>query len=277
MGRGEAPSDQPLPDQPPPMQSDIDLAPFLGKHAATFEEVRRAKTPEATLSFSPLPHASAFDRVVEALQDSGYIVDVEAAGHAMNRGPEGVDRYVGVLPVRSAPNPDARFLPVVGVRNAHDRSFAFGLFVGAYVYGDEVLVFPDEIDTSRRRTKHFERELPAVLDEAMADVEAALADVTTRLGRLGLVRYPDVHRLNDSLVRMVEYDSIRITHLPRVKASALAAAEYDGAEMPSALDVLVGACAQIQGTDPVFAPEATRGAEEFLVGEFEAELREVRA
>ena len=125
------------------------LEPHISPNARmTLDEVDAIETPAGDEKYTPLPHGKAFRLVRKALNDVGMHVIGEH--HAIARNGQ---RYMGLMPIM--PQKPGQFyntyFPVVGVRNSHDKQFAFELLIAAVVQGVENLFFTSKEAIGMRR------------------------------------------------------------------------------------------------------------------------------
>ncbi|MCE9566039.1 MAG: DUF945 domain-containing protein [Planctomycetes bacterium] len=133
-----------------------------GAHHATREEVALTTTPDRTKTWMPIPHETLLTGVQGALERAGLALVSES--HALARSG---DRYFGLLRVSDG-NDAGDFGLTIGVRNSHDQSFPFGLVVGATVFVCDNLSFSGEVKLSRKHTAHIGRDLPQLINAAVA-------------------------------------------------------------------------------------------------------------
>jgi len=143
-----------------------------GANIVELECLRETTTPEATATWTPVPHFTLLNRVKNALQASGQVVKSEE--HALYKGG---DRYFGLLHLDSTNGSNT----VVGVRNSHDRTFPAGLSMGNRVFVCDNLSFSGDVVLKRRHTKYIERDLDNLIYRAV--------------GRLGELKVAQEQRL----------------------------------------------------------------------------------
>lgn len=143
-----------------------------GAHAVEEDVLRAATTPVRTYrgekrqrAFYPIPHAALLDCALENLESAGYQT-VERA-HALTRNGE---RYFGLLRLHHVDQALTDRALVVGLRNAHDGSFAAHLSVGASVFVCDNLSFSGEVCVSRAHTRHIARDLPFLMCKAIGQL-----------------------------------------------------------------------------------------------------------
>jgi hypothetical protein len=173
------------------------------------EQLALVPTPERTATWVPIPHARLLATVRDTLERGHFTVVGEAHGLARDGG-----RYFGLLEVASGHGADD-FGLVVGLRNSHDKTFPAGLVVGASIFVCDNLSFSGEIKLSRKHTVNVERDLPQLVNRAVAK----LADLRYRQEvRFQTYKTYEVSdRLaHDLLVRAVDARVLPVTKLPCV-------------------------------------------------------------
>ena len=137
---------------------------------------RMEATPDGTDSHTPIPHFSLVDETHAALERAG--LEVEQEEHALARG--GL-RYFGGFALKGNDiKADDRRL-VLGLRNAHDKSFAASVCIGNQMMVCENLCFSSDVKLARRHTKNIVADLPRVLSSAISRVVSHWADMGKRI------------------------------------------------------------------------------------------------
>lgn len=149
---------------------------LIAKNKVTADELLTVATPASTDSFTPIGHAYLVDQMREAVARAGYGIKDEE--HALARMGQ---RYFGGF-VITGKNLDAtdRQL-VVGLRNAHDKSFAASVCIGNRMLVCENLCFSSDIKLARRHTTNIMRDIPRVLSEAVGRLISHFTDMTNRI------------------------------------------------------------------------------------------------
>lgn len=130
-----------------------------GANAVPANEVRLAPTPAATESHFPVPHAELVAAALEmARNDFGLTVVNQA--HGMTKGGA---RYFGLFELESD---GSDYAPVIGLRNAHDKSFSASIALGSSVFVCDNLAFSGEVKLARKHTRHILRDLPVLMGRA---------------------------------------------------------------------------------------------------------------
>ena len=139
-------------------------------------EKRMEATPDGTDSHTPIPHFSLVDETHAALERAG--LEVEQEEHALARG--GL-RYFGGFALKGNDiKADDRRL-VLGLRNAHDKSFAASVCIGNQMMVCEKLCFSSDVKLARRHTKNIVADLPRVLSSAISRVVSHWSDMGKRI------------------------------------------------------------------------------------------------
>ena len=149
---------------------------ILAKNNVGAEELEQVPTPEPTDTHTPIPHALLADRTRDALGRAGFEITQEE--HALASG--GL-RYFGgfALQGESIDGNDRQL--VLGLRNAHDKSFAASVCIGNQMMVCENLCFSSDVKLARRHTKNIVTDLPRVLSSAISRVVSHWADMGKRI------------------------------------------------------------------------------------------------
>lgn len=151
---------------------------IIAKNIVSAEELSAVRTPDATESFTPIPHSFLVEQTRQALDRAGYSVTEEK--HALGRFGQ---RYFGGFQIAGPDiNSDERKL-VLGLRNAHDKSFAASICVGNRMIVCENLCFSSDVKLARKHTLNIIRDIPRVLSEAIARLVSHWTDMGTRINR----------------------------------------------------------------------------------------------
>jgi len=151
---------------------------LIAKNKVSFDELKGTKTPDGTDSFQPIGHALLVDETRQAIERAGYTVKEEE--HALARMGQ---RYFGGF-VITGKNIDATDRQLVlGLRNAHDKSFAASVCIGNRMIVCENLCFASDIKLSRKHTTNILRDIPRVLSEAVGRLVSHFTDMQARIDR----------------------------------------------------------------------------------------------
>ncbi len=149
---------------------------IIAKNKVDRAQLRNVITPEATESFTPIPHFQLVDLAHQAMQEAGLTVEHEE--HAIAR--DGL-RYFGGFAVtgRDLQADDRKM--VIGLRNSGDKSFAASICLGTSMMVCENLAFSADIKLARRHTINIFADLPRVLASAVARATGHWAKYTERI------------------------------------------------------------------------------------------------
>ena len=151
---------------------------LIAKNKVSAEQLLTVATPEKTESFQPIGHAYLVDQMREAISRAGYTVKEEE--HALARMGQ---RYFGGF-VITGKNLDATDRQLVlGLRNAHDKSFAASVCIGNRMIVCENLCFSSDVKLARRHTVNIIRDIPRVLSEGIGRLLSHWTDMETRISR----------------------------------------------------------------------------------------------
>lgn len=182
-----------------------------GAHHVERHQVTATPTPPRTLSWVPIAHDTLLDRVQASLVGNGLHVVSEAHGLTHDG-----QRYFGLLQVANGSNADD-FGLVVGVRNAHDKSFPAALVLGASVFVCDNLSFSGEVKLARKHTAYIERDLPQLVDRAIGLLGGLRRTQEQRFAAYKTTDLGD-GQAHDLLVRAVDAQVLPVTKLPDVLA-----------------------------------------------------------
>lgn len=143
-----------------------------GGEIISYADLAEVKTPPATASHVPIPHADLVKMVKFALSFYGHEVTEEY--HAIDRGG---DRYFGLLHLKSDYGP---YVDTVGLRNSSDKTFPIGIALGAQVFVCSNLSFHGTHVIKRKHTANAKRDLPGLVAEIIEPMkERRLAQFET--------------------------------------------------------------------------------------------------
>ena len=159
---------------------------------------RMEATPDGTDSHTPIPHFSLVDETHAALERAG--LEVEQEEHALARG--GL-RYFGGFALKGNDiKADDRRL-VLGLRNAHDKSFAASVCIGNQMMVCENLCFSSDVKLARRHTKNIVADLPRVLSSAISRVVSHWSDMGKRIDAYKSIEVPKA-KAADMIIDLVD-------------------------------------------------------------------------
>ena len=149
---------------------------ILAKNKVESEQLANVPTPAATDTHTPIGHALLADRTRNVIEKAGLeIVEEE---HAIARG--GLRYFGGFALKGEAIDGDDRKL-VLGLRNAHDKSFAASVCIGNQMMVCENLCFSSDVKLARRHTVNILRDLNTVLSSAVSRVTSHWVDMGNRI------------------------------------------------------------------------------------------------
>ena len=119
------------------------------------------KTPEATDSHFPIPHAALVENLKGQLAEAK--LNVVSEYHTLARYGQ---RYFGLFEIDMA-KPNATSGTVIGLRNSHDKSFVAGVCAGNAPFVCDNLCFSNEVTLGRKHTTNIMRDLPAIISRAI--------------------------------------------------------------------------------------------------------------
>lgn len=171
---------------------------ILAKNKVNFEQLMGVETPIATESHMPIPHHSLVVLTRAAIEAAGLTILQEE--HALHR--DGL-RYFGGFALTGAGIDGADRQVVLGLRNAHDKSFAAAVCIGNRMLVCDNLCFASDVKLARRHTVNILADLPRVLADAVGRVVSHWNDMTLRIERYKEVEI-SVKDAADLLVKLVD-------------------------------------------------------------------------
>ena len=135
-----------------------------GAKPCTLDELRLTPTPEPTKTHTPIPHAEMVDTVCKFAKVEGLeILDMELGVQAGKDKDTGLvlqaARMFGLLTIglpggtQGAPQlAEREYSVMLGLRNSHDKAFAWGLTLGSRVFVCDNLCFSGEITINKKHT-----------------------------------------------------------------------------------------------------------------------------
>jgi len=169
---------------------------ILAKNKINAEELTKVATPTATDTHTPIPHHKLVDLTRDALGRAG--LEIKEEEHAIARG--GLRYFGGFSLAGETIKGDDRNI-VLGLRNAHDKSFAASIAVGNQMMVCENLCFSSDVKLARRHTTHIMSDLPRVLSSAIARVTAHWTDMGNRIESY---KQTEVESASDLIVQLVD-------------------------------------------------------------------------
>ena len=153
-------------------------------------------TPRATKSHTPIPHYKLVEMTREAIHRAGFEITEEE--HALARG--GLRYFGGFALTGQDISGEGRKI-VLGLRNAHDKSFAASIAAGNHMMVCENLCFSSDVRLARRHTTHILADLPGVLSSAVAKVKDHWSEMSKRIEAY---QQTEVESASDLIVQLVD-------------------------------------------------------------------------
>jgi hypothetical protein len=173
------------------------------------EELEGVRTPPATATWQPIPHATLLSEVEQSLARNHLRVVAEQ--HALAR--EG-DRYFGLLQIANGRN-RGDYGWVLGLRNSHDQTFPAGFVVGSRVFVCDNLAFSGEIVIARRHTRWILRDLPRLVLDGVSQLTARWHSQEERYARYRETPVTD-GEAHDLVIRALDARAITTVQVPQV-------------------------------------------------------------
>lgn len=155
---------------------------IYAKNKVDSEALNGLSTPKPTfgknntISHMPIPHGQLVDLTRKALDRAGLEITEEE--HALARGDL---RYFGGFALKGEDMTGEDRKIVLGLRNAHDKSFAASVAIGNYMMVCENLCFSSDIKLARKHTRRILSDLPRVLSDAIGRLVSHWVDMETRI------------------------------------------------------------------------------------------------
>ena len=143
----------------------------------SYEELEAVPLPEATKTYTPIPHVELLDAVTREVTSSGLTIANRTLALSQSRSGNLGDRFFALLELEGSVGAD--FNSTIGLRNSHDRVFPCGLCVGSRVFVCSNLAFSAEIVVARKHTSRIRADLPRLINEAVG----RLGDLREHQGR----------------------------------------------------------------------------------------------
>ena len=138
---------------------------FVGRN-----EIAEIPTPEATTTWTPVPHAEVIDAVTEVVKAHNWQILDEQYGLARDG-----QRMFGVMRINKSSSPE--WSRCIGIRNSHDRSLSVGLAAGISVMCCSNLAFGGTMVLKRRHTSRIE--LGDLVVEAVEELKMEFLNLET--------------------------------------------------------------------------------------------------
>jgi hypothetical protein len=169
---------------------------IYAKNKIDSEALVKSPTPKGTETHTPIPHHKLVNMTRQALWRAGLKITEEE--HALARG--GL-RYFGGFALKGTGAKGRDRKIVLGLRNAHDKSFAASVAVGNQMMVCENLCFSSDVKLARKHTTHILGDLPRVLASAVARVTSHWQDMGSRIESY---KETEVESASDLIVQLVD-------------------------------------------------------------------------
>ena len=179
-----------------------------GARRVEASELATLATPDATKSWTPVPHARLVSLVEDSISQCG--MEISSRDYAVWR--EGL-RFFGVLTLGSAVN---GYAATVGIRNSHDKEFPAALALGSRVFVCDNLAFSSEVVIKTRHTARILERLPAVVGTGITMLIEQRQEQDRRISLYRETPIVDVRHLHDLVVRLYRAKAIPSTAISRV-------------------------------------------------------------
>jgi hypothetical protein len=189
------------------MTTKTDLMLHCGAAKVERAAVEIVPTPDATDTWTPIPHTALIERVEDTLKSDGLTIVTQT--HSLTRGG---NRYFGLMQIANGHNSED-YAWVLGLRNSHDKSFPAGLVVGASVFVCDNLSFSGEIRMTRKHTVHIMRDLPGLVQTSIGQLVSRWHDQDTRIEAYKQHALSDM-QAHDLVVRAIDARAATSTQVP---------------------------------------------------------------
>lgn len=171
---------------------------IIAKNKVNFEQLMGVETPEATETHTPIGHHTLVSLTRAAIENAGLTILEEE--HALHRG--GLRYFGGFALTGKGIAGDDRQV-VLGLRNAHDKSFAAAVCIGNRMLVCENLCFSSDVKLARRHTLNIMADLPRVLADAVGRVVSHWNDMGQRITRYQETEISD-SMASDLIIKLVD-------------------------------------------------------------------------
>ena len=133
--------------------------------ARTFREKPNKRTGELSVSHQPISHRAVIRKTRSALEESGFSIVDEC--HNLARDGQ---RYFGLFQVDHESRQNSDRGTIIGLRNAHDKSFPAGICAGDAPFVCDNLIFTNTIKLARRHTLNILNDLNFTINRAIGQL-----------------------------------------------------------------------------------------------------------
>ena len=131
----------------------------------TFRSQPNKRTGELSVSYQPISHKAVIRKTRNALEDSGFSIVDEC--HNLARDGQ---RYFGLFQVDHASREQSDRGTIIGLRNAHDKSFPAGICAGDAPFVCDNLIFTNTVKLARRHTLNILKDLDFTISRAIGQL-----------------------------------------------------------------------------------------------------------
>jgi hypothetical protein len=187
----------------------LNLMLHCGARHVERREVEQAATPSRSPTWVPVPHHRLLEQVESTLLAGG----LELRGEAHALWSDNL-RYFGLLEVGNGQTHDDYAL-ILGLRNSHDKSFPATIGLGSGVFVCDNLAFSAEVQITRRHTRNIERDLPRIVNTAIARLSDLRGQQEARIEAYKQSTL-DSLSVHDLVIRSVDAGVLPVTQVPEV-------------------------------------------------------------
>lgn len=185
-------------------------------------DVRSAHTPPPTDTHFPIPHSRVLDEVVSTLDDLGWQVQNQA--HALMG--DGM-RYFALLQLATSAKlenlygaPDKNSSWMIGIRNAHDKSFTAEGMLGTHLSICDNMMFTGRSGSvfhfARKHTRFIERDFSGLVAKAFGTLASAMTAERDRIAAYKAFAIESDVVVHDFIIRALKKRAITSQMLPLV-------------------------------------------------------------
>lgn len=179
-----------------------------GAEKVTREALYAVASPEATETWTPVPHSRLVELVEQSISQSG--LTVTSSEYAIWH--EGL-RFFGVLTLGGDTHD---YAATVGLRNSHDRRFPAAMALGSRVFVCDNLAFSSEVVIKTRHTAKILERLPGVISEGVTKLIDFRQEQDKRISLYKSCQVSDNRHLHDLVVRMYRARAIPSVAIAKV-------------------------------------------------------------
>ena len=179
-----------------------------GSETVDERELDDVRTPEATLTWTPVPHASLVSLVTSAIEAAG--LEVTSRDFAIWRGGE---RFFGLMTIGGETHD---YATTIGLRNSHDFSLPAALAIGSRVFVCDNLAFSSEVVIKTRHTSRVMERLPRVVEAGISSLINVRKSQDKRISLYKSCPVKSTAHLHDMSLRLYRSGAIPARGIVRV-------------------------------------------------------------